>query len=853
MSRRIVGSLETPLGTWFNGVIEARHIEGSMVVIPQSSSVFEVTNALYDFTLENGAYQFSVIGPLSDTSTDIDRVKIGLGNVNDGDPIDVLTLIGLSEPLVNPIEDIIKLTGLPSGGSTGQHLTKVSGTDYDAGWTSVEVSEAPIDGTPYARQGGVWVSDPQVTLGGGGGDTTSETLNLSGQTLTVNQVTIATDGAMISTDKIKLDTVESGATLNSPDAALLARANHTGTQTASTISDFDTEVANNTDVALNTTHSNGSGSDHSDVALNTTHRTSDGSDHTFINQSVTTTADTTFSSVTAGSSTFQADALSGPILTLNSANGLRTATINAPSDNDSTQPFTFSTNNSFSFETDGNQNYSISSDGNNIFNGGATDADFVIRKQGSGTAYAYNAGTQVHTFDGVLSSDDVTDSTSIVTGSIHTDGGLGVAKTGYFGTGINVTGDITANSLPTSRPVSDFDVWNEDGRLTIGDSPDSVLKDWTTITGPVIPSTELTEGLTLPNLDGISVEFEMVGDAGIDGRRGKIIIKDDEEQVPDAKNFSATTISTANPQAAFTNDMLDVLDYLGYTSSVDFYTSTSGSVEIRKSKAPASGNSYSLIGKSEGMMNGTSGAFATSTTHLSSFRYDNEESTKIFFEDDSTLVSEFRYRIVGSASLDVLLESYFRRNEGTTDYATIPEVTLAGDFVIEFDVLATGALFHQVIAGTDSTINITALDAIVIRIAGASITSTGTITRNAINKIIITRVGLNTSISVNGVVSNHVPPAGDFPLDTLCARNNFGTNSPLAGILANLKIYDAGTLVRYYKLDDNSDTLVDTVSGQNGTVINGNADDWGLFQKQSTGEWLGQELVVSLYGRLPFQ
>lgn len=39
---------------------------------------------------------------------------------------------------------------------------------------------------------------------------------------------------------------------NSTDATLLSRANHTGTQTASTISDFDTEVANNTAVAANT-------------------------------------------------------------------------------------------------------------------------------------------------------------------------------------------------------------------------------------------------------------------------------------------------------------------------------------------------------------------------------------------------------------------------------------------------------------------------------------------------------------------------------------------------------------------------------------------------------------------------
>lgn len=46
--------------------------------------------------------------------------------------------------------------------------------------------------------------------------------------------------------------VADGATANSADATLLARANHTGTQTAFTISDFDTEVSNNTDVAANT-------------------------------------------------------------------------------------------------------------------------------------------------------------------------------------------------------------------------------------------------------------------------------------------------------------------------------------------------------------------------------------------------------------------------------------------------------------------------------------------------------------------------------------------------------------------------------------------------------------------------
>lgn len=43
--------------------------------------------------------------------------------------------------------------------------------------------------------------------------------------------------------KAKLDTVASGATANSSDATLLARANHTGTQTASTISDFSSAAS----------------------------------------------------------------------------------------------------------------------------------------------------------------------------------------------------------------------------------------------------------------------------------------------------------------------------------------------------------------------------------------------------------------------------------------------------------------------------------------------------------------------------------------------------------------------------------------------------------------------------------
>uniref|UniRef100_UPI0025850BFF hypothetical protein n=1 Tax=Pseudomonas sp. TaxID=306 RepID=UPI0025850BFF len=58
----------------------------------------------------------------------------------------------------------------------------------------------------------------------------------TGTTLPVSTTTLA--GLQSATDKAKLDGIAAGATQNSADAFLLNRANHTGTQLASTISDF---------------------------------------------------------------------------------------------------------------------------------------------------------------------------------------------------------------------------------------------------------------------------------------------------------------------------------------------------------------------------------------------------------------------------------------------------------------------------------------------------------------------------------------------------------------------------------------------------------------------------------------
>ena len=60
--------------------------------------------------------------------------------------------------------------------------------------------------------------------------------------ISISAATTSAAGSMSSADKTKIDGIASGATANSSDATLLARANHTGTQAASTITGVKDQI-----------------------------------------------------------------------------------------------------------------------------------------------------------------------------------------------------------------------------------------------------------------------------------------------------------------------------------------------------------------------------------------------------------------------------------------------------------------------------------------------------------------------------------------------------------------------------------------------------------------------------------
>ena len=170
-----------------------------------------------------------------------------------------------------------------------------------------------------------------------------------------------------------------------------------------------------------------------------------------------------------------------------------------------------------------------------------------------------------------------------------------------------------------------------------------------------------------------------------------------------------------------------------------------------------------------------------------------------------------------------LVQREFRTNEGSTDYATIPTVTLAGDFVIELDFLTSSSAGTQVIIGDDhnNTYYVSLIsNSVNVWIAGQNlIFDYVSDPRNGVfHAMRISLLGTALSVDIDGVLlgAQSVTPYAGANNFRLYNSNSF--NALFSGILANLKIYDNGTLIRDYPINDGKNILANVSTALGGEL-----------------------------------
>ena len=171
------------------------------------------------WTVDAGAITLSKMASLT-TSTILGRATAGTGNVEALTPAQIRTMLNVAD-------------GATANASDASLRDRSTHTGTQAVGTITGLSAVATSGSAADLSAGILPAARFDDASHG---------NRAGGVLHANVIAAGAAGFMTGADKTKLDGVATGATANSPDATLLARANHTGTQAASTIGNFASSV-----------------------------------------------------------------------------------------------------------------------------------------------------------------------------------------------------------------------------------------------------------------------------------------------------------------------------------------------------------------------------------------------------------------------------------------------------------------------------------------------------------------------------------------------------------------------------------------------------------------------------------
>ena len=189
---------------------------------------------------------------------------------------------------------------------------------------------------------------------------------------------------------------------------------------------------------------------------------------------------------------------------------------------------------------------------------------------------------------------------------------------------------------------------------------------------------------------------------------------------------------------------------------------------------------------------------------------------------------------------------YFRLSGVSTDYISIPDAVLSTDFSLRVYCYVSVGATVNVLGNKASTTNRGTLEIVplgqlkLFSALNGTVTTSFSVPSSLFFTMIAERVGSDLTLSIveTGDSETFVGyGAGEIMFDSIGGHG--ATVSE--GIFANVEMNSGGLPFRNYPISSNSNDIPDTVSGQDGAVINGGDGDWGLFKDQTT-LWKGHNL-----------